>query len=203
MARRRCCCSRRCGCGRRRWRGTTTSGWRTRRWGGSRRPRPASGRRCGSTPATWRRTTIWGAFIRSRGVWRRRWPATRRRCGWTRSRPPRATTARWRCCRTGITAEGWQEYEWRWKRKQAVKRAFRQPRWDGEDLAGKTILLWCEQGLGDAIQFVRDAPLVKAKGGQVVLECPGFMIPLFSTCAALMHWRGKGRRRRSSTYRHR
>ena len=54
-------------------------------------------------------------------------------------------------------SEGWQEYEWRWKRKQAVKRALRQPRWDGKDLAGKTILLWCEQGLGDAIQFVRYA----------------------------------------------
>ena len=93
---------------------------------------------------------------------------------------------------SGEYAEGWKEYEWRWKRKQAVRRAFRQPRWDGNDLAGKTILLWCEQGLGDAIQFVRYAPLVKAKGGRVVLECPGFMIPLFSTCTGVDALAGEG-----------
>jgi hypothetical protein len=44
------------------------------------------------------------------------------------------------------------------------------------------VLLWCEQGLGDAIQFIRYAPLVKASGGRIVLECPSFMAPLFSSC---------------------
>jgi Flp pilus assembly protein TadD len=85
----------------------------------------------------------------------------------------------------GDYAEGWREYEWRWQRKQAVKRAFLQPRWNGTELPGKTILLWCEQGLGDAIQFVRYAPRVKAKGGRVILECPAFLAPLFSTCAGI------------------
>jgi hypothetical protein len=86
---------------------------------------------------------------------------------------------------SGQFEEGWKEYEWRWKRKQAVKRAFRHPRWDGSALEARTILLWCEQGLGDAIQFVRYAPLAKARGGSVVLECPPFMVPLFSTCAGI------------------
>ena len=92
----------------------------------------------------------------------------------------------------GDYEEGWKEYEWRWKRKQAARRAFRQPRWDGSSLEGRTILLWCEQGLGDAIQFVRYAPLVKARGGCVVLECPAFMMPLFSSCAGIDALVGEG-----------
>ena len=83
---------------------------------------------------------------------------------------------------SGDWPEGWREYEQRWKRKGVKERAFRRPRWDGSPLGGKTILLWCEQGLGDAIHFVRHASQVKAKDGRVVLECPGFMVPLFSTC---------------------
>ncbi len=82
----------------------------------------------------------------------------------------------------GDYARGWPAYEWRWKRKKAKPRTFREPAWDGGPLAGRTILLWCEQGLGDALQFVRYAPRVKARGAAVVLECPGYLLPLLSTC---------------------
>ena len=37
-----------------------------------------------------------------------------------------------------------------------------QPYWDGSSLAGKTLLLYCEQGLGDALQFVL-SPIVSSK----------------------------------------
>jgi tetratricopeptide (TPR) repeat protein len=81
----------------------------------------------------------------------------------------------------GDFERGWPEYEWRWKRPATPMRPFRQPLWEGLPLGGRTILLWCEQGLGDAIQFVRYAPLAHAKGGRVLLECPEPLRTLFRT----------------------
>jgi tetratricopeptide (TPR) repeat protein len=77
---------------------------------------------------------------------------------------------------------GWPEYEWRWETAQGLseKRSFTQPLWLGrEDIAGKTILLYCEQGLGDTIQFVRYLPLVATMGGTVILEVQPGLKTLF------------------------
>jgi tetratricopeptide (TPR) repeat protein len=82
----------------------------------------------------------------------------------------------------GNFEQGWAEYEWRWKCLPFRPRPFTQPPWDGSPLAGRTILLHAEQGLGDAIQFVRYAPLVKERGGSVVVECPEVLLGLLSTC---------------------
>ena len=71
---------------------------------------------------------------------------------------------------SGDLARGWEEYEWRWKSRDAG-RGFEPPQWDGkQSLAGKTILLHAEQGFGDTIQFVRYASLVAERGATVVLE---------------------------------
>jgi tetratricopeptide (TPR) repeat protein len=86
---------------------------------------------------------------------------------------------------TGDYQQGWPEYEWRWRRPTAKPRSFRQPRWDGTPLAGRTILLNCEQGLGDTLQFLRYAALVQATGGTVLVECPGALMPLLRTCPGI------------------
>jgi len=62
-----------------------------------------------------------------------------------------------------------------------TKRNFPQPMWKGEALHGQRILLHAEQGFGDALQFIRYAPLVAERGGQVVVECqPGLKTLLTS-----------------------
>lgn len=75
---------------------------------------------------------------------------------------------------SGDMARGWEEYECRWNLERAKprRRNFSQPLWDGSDLAGRTVLLHAEQGFGDTIQFMRYAPMVKARGGCVLVECP-------------------------------
>jgi Tfp pilus assembly protein PilF len=85
----------------------------------------------------------------------------------------------------GNFEKGWPAYEWRWKRKKEKVRTFRQPLWDGSPLDGRTILLHMEQGLGDMIQFVRYAPLVKQLGGTVILECSPLLAKLFARCAGI------------------
>jgi tetratricopeptide (TPR) repeat protein len=82
----------------------------------------------------------------------------------------------------GDYREGWQEYEWRWKRRGHELRRFEQPTWDGSPLQGRTILLHAEQGIGDTLQFVRYAPLVKHRGGKVLLECQTELVRLLRTC---------------------
>jgi tetratricopeptide (TPR) repeat protein len=75
----------------------------------------------------------------------------------------------------GDFESGWREFEWRWKcnRPELIKRDFARPVWLGQiDIAGKTILLHAEQGLGDAIQFCRYVPLVAARGARVWLNVP-------------------------------
>jgi len=83
----------------------------------------------------------------------------------------------------GDLESGWQKYEWRWLRKDRAEnpRSYPQPAWLGaEDIAGKTILLYAEQGLGDTLQFSRYVPQVAALGATVVLEVPRALVPLFS-----------------------
>jgi len=70
----------------------------------------------------------------------------------------------------GDFKRGWAEYEWRWNcPKQGSYRNYAQPKWDGSDLYGKTILLHGEQGLGDHFQFIRYAQIAKERGGTIIV----------------------------------
>ena len=68
-----------------------------------------------------------------------------------------------------MTAETWSLYESRLELPDAPRWLAARPRWGGEDIVGKTILLHCEQGFGDTIQFLRYAPLVRQRGARVIL----------------------------------
>ncbi len=75
---------------------------------------------------------------------------------------------------------GWKEWESRWLTPQLAPalRSFPQPAWKGESLAGRRILLYAEQGLGDTLQFVRYVPMVAAKGAAIVLEVQASLVTL-------------------------
>ena len=80
----------------------------------------------------------------------------------------------------GEFATGWEGYEWRWQARLCVARNFDAPAWRGESLAGKTILLHAEQGLGDTLQFIRFARPVKDRGARVLFECPAELFSLLN-----------------------
>jgi tetratricopeptide (TPR) repeat protein len=72
----------------------------------------------------------------------------------------------------GDLPAGFRRYESRWNAASAGlrPRSFPAPRWQGEPLAGRTILLHSEQGIGDTLQFVRYAPLLAESGANVILS---------------------------------
>lgn len=75
--------------------------------------------------------------------------------------------------------EGWKAYEWRWKIGELKAPVYPAPPWRGEDLRGKTILLYPEQGFGDTLLVTRFIPLLKARGATVILECKDRLRRLF------------------------
>ncbi len=85
----------------------------------------------------------------------------------------------------GDYRDGWREYEWRWRKRNftSPQRDFPQPRWQGEPVAGKTILVHAEQGFGDMLQFCRYIPLVAALGAKVVFECHPPLVALMESLA--------------------
>ena len=85
----------------------------------------------------------------------------------------------------GDYERGWPSYEWRWQNHAKLsleKRSFQQPQWLGEtSLAGKTLLVYSEQGLGDAIQFGRFITTIARLGATVVAEVQAPLVSFLRT----------------------
>ncbi|MFH0733400.1 MAG: tetratricopeptide repeat protein [bacterium] len=71
---------------------------------------------------------------------------------------------------TGDIKNGFKEYEWRTKLAEFL-RTFNKPKWNGENLNGKKIFIYGEQGIGDIFQFIRFLPIIKDYGAYIIFEC--------------------------------
>ncbi len=106
---------------------------------------------------------------------------------------PKNIETRW--CRTelhlrlGRMKEGWKDFETRWQLgkkyplwpEAEMEKTFKSLRWTGEDINGKTLLVYAEQGFGDTILCSRYLPLVKARGARVIFKCKPHLHRLLHT----------------------
>ena len=98
---------------------------------------------------------------------------------------PSDVLARWNLSihqlEAGELPEAFDNYEarWDWKDFPSERRTFEIPRWSGENLDGKRILVWREQGVGDEIRFAGVLPDLIATGASITFESAPKLVPLF------------------------
>jgi Tfp pilus assembly protein PilF len=86
----------------------------------------------------------------------------------------------------GNFVRGWPEYEWRWRIDDPRSRLnLNTPWWDGNMLAGRTLLLHNEQGFGDTIHFVRYIPEILERGAKIILMCQPALLRLMKQIKGL------------------
>jgi hypothetical protein len=77
-------------------------------------------------------------------------------------------------------ARGWDDYEGRYESDETPRRGLPFPEWDGGGFAGRAVLAYAEQGLGDEIMFANCLPDLVAEARRVVIECDPRLAPLFA-----------------------
>lgn len=86
---------------------------------------------------------------------------------------------------TGNLRQGFDDYRVRWQRPDIPALPDGAPFWEGEDLKGRRLLLFSEQGFGDTLQFVRYAPLLQARGAEVILHCQQALVRLLASAPGI------------------
>jgi Flp pilus assembly protein TadD len=85
----------------------------------------------------------------------------------------------------GNLAQGYREYEWRWRCSDFRPLQIHQPLWRGQEAPGAVLLVYAEQGLGDTLQFVRYAPRARHRVGEFWLVAREGLLPLLGRCIGI------------------
>lgn len=100
------------------------------------------------------------------------------------ARQPNDAETQWNYALASLTAgdfaAGWQAYAWRWRKAvpPLPHRVWPWPVWTENDVAGKRLLIWGEQGLGDRLLLLQFLPALVEDGAKVTLEVDPRLIPL-------------------------
>jgi len=97
---------------------------------------------------------------------------------------------------SGDFEHGWDDYEGRFDSHETPQRGFPFPDWDGGPFAGRTVLVYAEQGLGDEIMFASCLPDLIEEAARVVVECDPRLAPLLARSfpRAMVHGAARTRR---------
>jgi len=84
---------------------------------------------------------------------------------------------------------GWQDYEWRWQARDFLSKRpdLKSSNWQGENLSGRHLLVYSEQGLGDIIQFVRYLPLLLQREYKITFLTAEKLARLFRQSIPSLH----------------
>lgn len=72
------------------------------------------------------------------------------------------------------------EQEWRWSTQTAKSRKFRKPRWTGEPLKGRTILVYADESVEDALPCQKYLVSLRERGARVIAACSEELLPVIS-----------------------
>jgi tetratricopeptide (TPR) repeat protein len=86
----------------------------------------------------------------------------------------------------GDISKGWDYYKYGFnvanpiQNRRSPDRNFNKPQWNYEPLNGKTLLIWCEQGLGDEFLFLSILPNLPFDNESIIIECDNRIVNILS-----------------------